>query len=420
METDGNIDGNDGKSDEPSPTKSESSTSAINESMSPTKKEEDGEEESDDDEPQLGLLERPVVIESGKRQKKKVERLDTSMSRSDEKKKKPIEFDGSGLKLGECPRIEFYIQKNHSEDMKGLYRFLFGVRSASSTAVKKHLRNFNGFNFEKDDKEYEKKMASLVRYTMAALKQICMILDLERKGTKEQIMERIMMFCLSPKDSGKKVPKPKRKRGQKAKKEKGVRQKRATKKEMEERRKNAKKTKDDDDDDVKDEDDDDDDDDENESGDNSDQEEGDKESEKSENEKESEEEKEEEEEEEEAPKKKKRKIETPKKKSPKENKPKKPAKKETKKPKVMPKKVAAPVVSDSDDSETDEPLEKKGKPTPPTNDDLKTVIKKILDKANLEEVTMKVVIKQVYEKYPNFDLSERKEFIKKTVRQLIT
>ncbi|OWF47407.1 protein DEK-like [Mizuhopecten yessoensis] len=433
MESDSDEDANHENSDdvEPSATKLESSTAAINESTtkspSPKKKkqaakkevedevEEENEDESDG-EPKLGLLERPVVIESGKRQKKKVERLDIS-GNATPKEKKQIEFDGAGLKLGDCPRIELQIQKNKADDLKVLHRFLFGLRGATN-AVKKNLRNFNGFNFEKDDKEYEKKAASLIKYTMAMLKQLCGILDLERQGSKEQVIERLMTFCVEPKDSGKKVPKPKRKRGAAAKKEKGVKRKRASKKEMEERRKNAKKAQEDDDDDEEEEEEEND---EDESVEESNEEVEEKESEKSE----SSEEESAEEEEEEAPKKKKRKIETPKKTSPKEKKAKKPAaKKETKKPKVTPKKVAAPVVSDSDseDSEDsdDEPLQKKAKPAPPTNDDLKTLVKKILDKANLEEVTMKSVIKEVYGKYPAFDLTDRKDYIKKTVKQLIT
>ena len=39
--------------------------------------------------------------------------------------------------------------------------------------------------------------------------------------------------------------------------------------------------------------------------------------------------------------------------------------------------------------------------------------------ANLEEVTMKTVCKQVYEKFPAHDLTERKDFIKITVKDII-
>ena len=38
------------------------------------------------------------------------------------------------------------------------------------------------------------------------LKTICEVLDLERSGTKDAIVEKIMSFLLLPKDSGKPVP----------------------------------------------------------------------------------------------------------------------------------------------------------------------------------------------------------------------
>ena len=55
---------------------------------------------------------------------------------------------------------------------------------------------------------------------------------------------------------------------------------------------------------------------------------------------------------------------------------------------------------------------------PLQNSEIKTFIKKILDGADLEEVTMKTVVRQVYDKYPKHDLSDRKDFIKSTVREV--
>ena len=52
----------------------------------------------------MGLLERPVVIEEGrKRAKKKVERLDVSVANTPKEKKTEIP-EGDGTKLGEIPR----------------------------------------------------------------------------------------------------------------------------------------------------------------------------------------------------------------------------------------------------------------------------------------------------------------------------
>lgn len=43
------------------------------------------------------------------------------------------------------------------------------------------------------------------------LKVICEALDLERSGIHSALVDRIMQFCVEPKDNGKKHPKPKRK-----------------------------------------------------------------------------------------------------------------------------------------------------------------------------------------------------------------
>uniref|UniRef100_A0A2K5LGY8 DEK-C domain-containing protein n=1 Tax=Cercocebus atys TaxID=9531 RepID=A0A2K5LGY8_CERAT len=66
--------------------------------------------------------------------------------------------------------------------------------------------------------------------------------------------------------------------------------------------------------------------------------------------------------------------------------------------------------SESEDSSDDEPLIKKIKGN-----------NKLLASANLEEVTMKQICKKVYENYPTYDLTERKDFIKTAnVKELIS
>lgn len=78
---------------------------------------------------------------------------------------------------------------------------------------------------------------------------------------------------------------------------------------------------------------------------------------------------------------------------------------------------------DVGESEDDEPLKKppnKSSATDeaPTDDDIKKLLKDILAEANLEEITMKTVCKKVYAHYPNHDLSQRKDFIKQTVKSV--
>ena len=43
------------------------------------------------------------------------------------------------------------------------------------------------------------------------LKRVCEVLDLEKSGNLPIVVERIMEFCKEPKDTGKKLPTPKRK-----------------------------------------------------------------------------------------------------------------------------------------------------------------------------------------------------------------
>ncbi|XP_017465001.1 PREDICTED: protein DEK-like [Rhagoletis zephyria] len=88
------------------------------------------------------------------------------------------------------------------------------------------------------------------------------------------------------------------------------------------------------------------------------------------------------------------------------------------KPAGRPKKSSKKEEEEESDDE-DEPLNKKGKATFPTDEQIRNYVKEILDKANLEEITMKTVCKQVYAKYPDFDLTDKKDFIKATVKALI-
>ncbi|XP_064604983.1 protein DEK-like isoform X2 [Liolophura sinensis] len=385
----------------------------------------------EDDEERLGLLERPVIIESGKREKRKVERLEMTGAITPNLQKKKVEVpEGTGMKLGDCPRIEHQLQKSRGEDLKVLHRILFG-RVSTPGMVKKNIRQFCGFPFSKGDKEHDKKIAILVKLNMPVLKFICEVIDVERSGHKDDVVNRIMDFLLHPKSSGKEVPVPKkRKSSGKADNKKGVKRKRKSsgKKGKAAEKKAEVELSDSELDLSPDE-----------------EEEGSEPDEKGDAPaKDDEEASEESEEEEEAPKKKKQKTEKrPKKekvvKETKKEKPEKkvkekvekkvkekPEKKVKEKVEKKEKKAASPkkpkVSKDVEDdsSEDDEPLSKKQSSEPPSDEDVKECIKKILEGANLEEVTMKTVLKQVYETYPDFDLSDRKTFIKNTVKQLIS
>ena len=52
--------------------------------------------------------------------------------------------------------------------------------------------------------------------------------------------------------------------------------------------------------------------------------------------------------------------------------------------------------------------------------DLRKTIEEIIGKANLDKVTMKTVVKDVHDKYPDSDLTGKKDFIKKVVKELLS
>lgn len=409
-------------------------------------------------------------IVEGKRTKKTVERLDIQAPKPKEKLK--IE-DGGGEKLGDIPRTGYHIGKMKPVDLKPLHALLFD-RPGKISMMKKNLRMFNGFPFDVDSEQYSKKRDKLLKnskFTCTKLRFMCKVLDLEQKGTHSDLVERILTFLTSPKSSGKRLISKKKKRSKK--KLSGDDSKAKTKKSKPKPRSSSsspKKSKtgskskaivmdssSDEDEDEEDE----------KVGasaeaDDSDTEE--KPSEKDEEEqsdksKESEEEKEEEEDvsdsddEDDSPKSKPSRGKSASKKASPVKRQRTPAKK-TAAPKKRAKEDSDQSESDADSDADKRPKKKKAKPAAktkkadsssnskkttntedstdddeplvrmvkraPSDEQLKQTVQGLLKDANLEEMTMKQICQKVYDTYPDHDLTSRKDFIKQTVKSLIT
>ncbi|XP_038627225.1 protein DEK [Tachyglossus aculeatus] len=352
----------------------------------PSKKEDSEEEEEDDEEEEEEEEEKEKsLIVEGKREKKKVERLTMQVSSL---QREPFTIaQGKGQKLCEIERIHFFLSKKKTDELRNLHKLLYN-RPGTVASLKKNVGQFSGFPFEKGSDQYKKKEEMLKKFRNAMLKNICEVLDLERSGINSELVTRILNFLMHPKPSGKPLPKSKKTPSKGSKKERSssgtARRARRTKypeilSDESSSEEDEKKEKDES------------------------SEEEDKES------------------EEEPPKrtsrKEKAKPKTPKnKKAVRSANVKKADSSTTKKNQNNSKKD---LESESEDSSDDEPLIKKLK-KPPTDEELKETVKKLLANANLEEVTMKQICKEVYEKYPAYDLSDRKDFIKKTVKELIS
>ncbi|XP_043575087.1 protein DEK isoform X4 [Chiloscyllium plagiosum] len=345
------------------------------------KLESEDEDEEEEEEERVGLLERSPIVE-GKREKKKVERLTLQVTPS---AKETFSIpEGRGTKLGEIERIQYFMGKTKAEDLKSLHKILYN-RPGSLATLKRNIRLFAGFSFETGSEQHKKKEEVLKKNPISVLKVICTVLDLERKGTKDEIVSKILNFLMKPKASGKSLPKPKKKRQKGGKKDHSSsgskkKSKAATSEEI-----------------LTDE--------------SSSEEE--KKKEKYSDESDAEEE-----------------VEPPKKASKKEKSTSKAVPKgkkgqNTKATNVKKadsstaKKTPAPAKkeSESEDSSDDEPLIKKLK-KPPTDEELKETVMKLLVDANLEEVTMKQICKKVFASYPDYDLSDKKDFVKNTVKEV--
>lgn len=362
------------------------------------KDEEVDEDEEEEEEPKLGLLDLPAEV-SGKRDRKTTDRL--TATETPNKDKVANTYEGEGESLGSIPFIEYKLKNVKPEELIPLYRICFN-RPGTNSQRKKDLRLFNGFSFSESEKKSVEQQTNLKKIQIekvfnAELKKICALFGL-KQGTRPEMTEKIFNFLMKPEDMGQKIPKSKNKKGRRKSKKSKSSKKSSTPKRSSQSQEDEESEESDSD------------------GDQS----GDEESTQSEDEnpKKTPAKK--------TPAKKAPAKKTPAKKAPAKKTPEKktPVKKSTKKTpaKKSPLKPSNGVVSDNSDDSDDEPLTKKikGKPKPPTDDEIETYVKEFLKEADLEEVTMKKVCQRVYDNYPDFDLTHKKDFIKETVKVVIS
>ncbi|KAM9353766.1 protein DEK isoform 2-T3 [Symphorus nematophorus] len=442
-------------------------SSAVSEEEVEDQQETSQEDQSSPEKSRSKISAAGEIIE-GKRTKKTVERLDFQAPKQKEKLKIG---DGSGDKLGDIPRTGYQISKMKPADLKPLHVILFD-RPGKMATLKKNLRLFNGFPFDVDSEQYTKKREKLLKssnFTNTKLKVVCGVLDLEKKGTHSDLVDRILTFLVAPKNSGKRLPVKKKRKSKKklsgddsnAKTKKKSKPKPSSSSSSPKKSKTGSKSKAI----VMDSSSDEDDDDEDEKAGASAEAEGsdteDKPSEKEEDlsdkSEESADEEDDDDEDDESPKSKSSRGKSAAKKSApvkrqrtpakKTGPPKKRAKKEVsdesesdvdseadekpKKKKSAPAKPAAKTkkadsssnsknnTNTEDSSDDDEPLIKMIKKGP-TDEQLKETVQSLLKEANLEEMTMKQICQRVFDTYPDHDLTSKKDYIKQTVKSLIT
>ncbi|KAJ7985487.1 hypothetical protein DPEC_G00352540 [Dallia pectoralis] len=150
-------------------------------------------------------------IVEGKREKKLVKRLDFQVV----KPKRVLKVEmGSGDKLGNIARVNHQLGKLKVPDLKPLHIILFDMPGKIAT-MRKNMRLFNGFPFEVNSDPYIKKKERMSKLTCAKLRSICTVLDLEKGGNQSVLIDRIITFLMSPRISGKPVISKRKKRSKK-------------------------------------------------------------------------------------------------------------------------------------------------------------------------------------------------------------
>ena len=141
---------------------------------------------------------------SGRRPKRA--RVTVAHYKPEEQKEKTevtVSSAGSGTALGEIENVNFYLGKLPSTHglLENFHRLLFGV-VGKKTVRKANLRKFCGFENDAAKDKVAQRLSHKV-WTAAVLKDLMLLLDQDRSGTKNELVERAIAFLAAPAASGK-------------------------------------------------------------------------------------------------------------------------------------------------------------------------------------------------------------------------
>lgn len=151
-----------------------------------------------------------------KRKRKEVERFTATTAPLEAGQKELVIPEGSGLPLGESDYSKYtltsivhsntlFVVVQHLNSYKGtdnlvrsMHRMLFPSCPVNKNSVKANLRQFKGF--PKEDESFsanvKEKLEKLVNND---LKELCLMLGIERSGDKSSLVDRIHDFLQCPK-----------------------------------------------------------------------------------------------------------------------------------------------------------------------------------------------------------------------------
>lgn len=161
---------------------------------------DNSDDERNDKDAGSGSEEEKDKEDDEKSEEEEEEEEDEESEEDDDKKSKG---EGIGTPLGDITKIEASITRSKIDDLKILYKILFN-NPGKINLIKKDLKNFSGFEFVKDSGEYKKKITAVEKLDIKHLKTVCDILELDKKGSKEEIAVRLCEFLVEPKETSEK------------------------------------------------------------------------------------------------------------------------------------------------------------------------------------------------------------------------
>ena len=81
--------------------------------------------------------------------------------------------------------------------MQTLHSILY-ENPGKASLIKKNLKKFAGFEFDAESEDFEKRLEATEKIDVKKLAVVAEILCLDKKGTKEDLAERICTFLLKP------------------------------------------------------------------------------------------------------------------------------------------------------------------------------------------------------------------------------
>lgn len=115
--------------------------------------------------------------------------------------KKPLpNFKGKGKHLTDIGLIDANITNTKADSLSVLHNLIY-EDPGNIKFVKKNLRKFNGFDFDNKSEEYTRRLEAAKKVELSKLSLIADVLNLNDKGTVDELSERILTFLLKPEGS---------------------------------------------------------------------------------------------------------------------------------------------------------------------------------------------------------------------------